>query len=155
MDREFFKVAQIAIVVPDIVRAVEFWSSFLGIEKPQVIETEEYEKTRTQYHGKPTKARAKLAFIELENIVIELIEPLGSPSTWASFLEKRGPGIHHMAFHVKDPESVVEKLRKLGGKVEQKGMFEGGGYVYVDATETLGARIEILYSERHEEEENR
>jgi hypothetical protein len=40
------------------------------------------------FRGSPSQGRAKLAFFNLNNIVLEIIEPIGGPSTWSEFLEK-------------------------------------------------------------------
>jgi 4-hydroxyphenylpyruvate dioxygenase-like putative hemolysin len=48
-----------------------------------------------------------------ESVTIELIEPVGGPSTWQDFLETKGEGIHHIAFEIKRME---KKIRLLAGK---------------------------------------
>jgi methylmalonyl-CoA/ethylmalonyl-CoA epimerase len=81
-------ITQIGLVVNDIEKASEKWAAILGFsEKPQIIITDEYEKANTQFEGKPTEAQAKLAFFSLENITIELIEPIGKNSTWYQHLK--------------------------------------------------------------------
>ena len=40
------------------------------------------EETNIKYRGKPTDGRAKLAFLKLGEISLELIEPIGGPSIW-------------------------------------------------------------------------
>ena len=97
------------------------------------------------YRGKRTNARAKLAFFKFDNIVLELIEPIGGPSTWKEFLDNNGVGIHHLAFNFKSFEEAKDALEKIGGEVVQEGKFEGGGYIYV-YSKKLGAIIELLYS---------
>jgi hypothetical protein len=42
------------------------------------------------FRGSPSQGRAKLAFFNLNNIVLEIIEPIGGLSTWSEFLEKHG-----------------------------------------------------------------
>jgi len=144
----FGRVTQVAIVVRDIERAAALWARLLGVEKPSIIETEEWEKTGMTYRGAPSRARAKLAFFNLGGITIELIEPIGGSSTWSEFLEQQGEGIHHIAFVVDDMEAAVRRLEELGGKLVQKGDFEGGSYAYVDARSSLGAIVELLTFKR-------
>lgn len=138
-------VAQIAIVVKDIERARAIWAKLLGLEENPIVETESWESTHMTFRGKPSKGRAKLSFFNLENIVLELIQPIGGPSTWQDFLEKCGEGIHHIAFHVENLEETLEKFRRIGIKVEQKGEFEGGCYLYTNSKSELGAIIELLH----------
>jgi methylmalonyl-CoA/ethylmalonyl-CoA epimerase len=140
----FRKAIQIGIVVRDIEEALNRWCKLLGIEKPRVIETEEWEKTKAMYMGVPTRGRAKLAFIDLDNITIELIQPIDGPSTWESQLSAYGQGVHHIAFVVKDADGCAKKLEGFGGIREQEGLFEGGRYIYVDLLKSLGVRVELL-----------
>ena len=79
------KLVQVAVVVENIEEVAERWARLLGVPKPQVIETEEWEKTRMTYRGSPSRGRAKLAFFNLGGVTLELIEPVGGPSTWSKF----------------------------------------------------------------------
>jgi methylmalonyl-CoA epimerase len=138
------RVTHIAVVVGDIEKALAFWSELLGLEKPSITETESWESTHMAFRGKPSKARARLSFLNLENIVLEFIQPVGRPSTWQNFLDRCGEGIHHIAFSVEDVEKTSESLGKAGVKVEQKGDFKGGRYLYTNPKSKLGAIIELL-----------
>lgn len=138
------KVVQVAIVVKDIEKALNNWSKFLNIEKPKIVETENWEKTKAMFRGKPMHGRAKLAFINMDNIVIELIEPIDGSSIWSEFLEKYGEGIHHIAFAVENADECVQHLENIGGFKEQEGFFTNGRYIYVNALKSLGAIIEFL-----------
>ncbi len=139
-------VTQIGIVVRDVEKSAQAWAQLLGVEKPNVIITDPYDKAHTQYLGQPTEAQAKLAFFHLQNITIELIEPIGENSTWREVLEKQGEGVHHIAFQVKDMDENVVYLEKLGGKLVQKGDFTGGSYAYVDMMKQVGVVLELLTS---------
>ncbi len=85
-------VTQIGLVVANIDKSIDAYCSVLGLPRPDVIETDEYEKAKTSYRGHPTPARAKLAFFDLGQVSLELIEPVGEPSTWKEALEKNGEG---------------------------------------------------------------
>lgn len=138
------RVMQIGIVVRDIERSSKIWSKLLGVEVPKWTETEDESVTKMRYRGKPSSGRAKLAFFTLENITIELIEPIGGPSTWKNFLDRHGEGVHHIAFDVDKIESGIEALRKIGVDIEQKGNFTGGSYAYTCSVNGLGAILELL-----------
>jgi len=125
-------------------KKIEKWEKFLGVKASQIIETEPLEKTGMKYKGKPSEGRAKLAFLQLENITIELIEPIGGPSTWRDFLEKHGEGVHHIAFNIENMEYVKSNLRKIGVSIEQEGFFSGGAYAYTSSENPLGIIIELL-----------
>jgi len=140
------KITQIGLVVNDIEKASEKWAAILGFDEiPETIITDEYEKAHTQFEGKSSDARAKLAFFRLENITIELIEPVGKKSTWYEHLQKYGEGIHHIAFKVDGMEQNIQLLEKKGGELQQKGDFTGGSYSYVDMPE-VGVIFELLTS---------
>jgi len=137
-------IAQVAIVVRDIEQAAERYSRILGMEKPNVIMSGEYDKEHTTYHGKPTYARCKMAFFELGQVQLELIEPVGEPSTWKDGLDQNGAGFHHLAFWVPDTEAVVKHLEENDMSVIQHGEFTGGRYTYIDSAPQLGIMLELL-----------
>ena len=89
---------------------------------------------------------AKLAFFELGNIQLELIEPYGGPSVWQDFLDETGGGIHHIAYHVDDMETAIEKCKAFGMELVQYGKYgdASGAYAYFDASAQLGCCIELL-----------
>ena len=138
------RVTQIGIVVRDIEKASQAYAEFLGIDKPQWFLTDTVDKAHTVFKGDPSEARAKLAFFELDNITIELIEPVGEPSTWREFLENEGEGIHHIAFEIKGMDKKIELLKAGGMSLLQKGDYEGGRYCYMDGGSKLGLIIELL-----------
>ncbi len=145
-EKSFSRITQIAIVVSDIENAVRAWSNVLGVEFPEIVETAGWSKSKVMYRGRRSEARARLAFFKFDNIVLELIEPLGGPSTWKEFLENNGVGLHHIAFNFGSFEEARIALEKIGGEVVQEGKFEGGEYIYVYSRE-LGTIIELLYSD--------
>jgi len=137
-------VCQIGLVVRDIERSAEAYSQVFGLPEPNVIVTDEYDMARTTYKGWPTKARAKLAFFNMGQVSLELIEPIGGPSTWQEYLDAEGEGVHHIAFRVKGTDEVVAFLAGQGIEVIQQGYYTGGMYTYVDSTPALGVVLELL-----------
>lgn len=137
-------ICQIALIVPDIERACDQYARVFGIDRPEYIITDPADKSQIQYRGQTTPARAKLAFVRFANITIELIEPLDGPSVWRDFLEKRGEGVHHMAFMVQGMQQAIDELGDKGIPLVQTGEYTGGRYAYVDAAGTLGVDIELL-----------
>lgn len=138
------KVVQIGVVVRDIEKSAQAYAQVLGVPVPGWELTDPVEKAHTLYLGQPSPARAKLAFIELPNIVVELIEPVGEPSTWKDFLQTKGEGVHHIAFEVKDMDKRLADLKAKGITLIQRGDYTGGRYSYVDATAQLGLILELL-----------
>lgn len=56
----------------------------------------------------------KVAFFPFGNSRLELLEPLSSDSVIAKFIEKRGEGIHHICFEVKDIHKALRRLKSQG-----------------------------------------
>lgn len=111
------RVAQIGIIVRDIEAASAAWAKLLGCEVPKWHWTEAYEESRTEYLGQPTPARAKLAFFQLDNLAIELIEPDEHPSTW------RGAQASGQKRHGGPAGRPLRRLFRIGG--EGYGTTEG------------------------------
>jgi methylmalonyl-CoA/ethylmalonyl-CoA epimerase len=137
-------IAQIAIAVKDIEAAVETYSRVFGMEKPNIIITDEYDKAQTSYRGGSSTARCKLAFFDFGQVQIELMEPIGEPSVWKDVLDKNGDGVHHIAFWVPDTDETVKYLDSHGMPMIQQGQFTGGQYTYVDSAPQLGVMLELL-----------
>lgn len=56
----------------------------------------------------------RMAFVPVEDIRIELMEPLTGGGPLARFLATRGEGIHHLAFEVPDIEQALARARSAG-----------------------------------------
>ncbi len=137
-------VCQVGIIVRDVEKTAQAWADLLGVEKPVARITDTKDKSHINYQGASTDARAKLAFFNLGQVQLELIEPVGAPSTWAEFLEKHGQGIHHIAFRIKGMDDVLAELQAHDIPLVQRGDYTGGRYAYVDGIPALGAILELL-----------
>ena len=135
---------QIGVVVADIESSVKAWSLVLGVEPPAIIITDPVESAHTVYQGKPSPARAKLAFFHLGQVDLELIQPLGEPSTWNDQLKAHGSSLHHIAFEIKGMDEHIHGLEANGLQLVQRGDYTGGRYAYVDGQKEFGAVIELL-----------
>jgi len=94
------KIEHIGIAVKDIEAANMVYKSLLG---------EEHYKTETV-----EREGVKTAFFMCGESKIELLEATHQNSPIAKFIEKRGEGMHHIAFAVKDIHKEVERLKKEG-----------------------------------------
>lgn len=137
-------VTQVAIVCKDIEGTAQAWAKVLGVETPAWRLTGPESESNIRHRGEPTEARAKLAFFSLGQVSLELIEPVGGPSTWREFLDEHGEGIHHVAFHIKGMDEVLGRLEGEGISLIQRGDYTGGRYAYVDGTGGLKAVLELL-----------
>ncbi len=137
-------VCQVGLVVPNIEKAIDGYCEIFGIPRPDVSITDEYASAKTIYQGKPSYARAKLAFMDMGQVQIELIEPIGEPSTWKDGLDANGYSVHHLAYFVKGTDEVVKKLEAKGIPMIQQGHYTGGMYTYLDSSKKLGVTLELL-----------
>lgn len=97
------KVEHIGIAVKDIVASNALFEALLGMA-PYKEETVESEQVRT-------------SFFQVADTKIELLTATDPSSAIARFLEKKGEGIHHVAFEVADIELAMQQLREKGFNV--------------------------------------
>ena len=137
-------ITQVGIIVQDIEAKARAWAEVLGLPVPEIMITDTYERAQTEYDGKPSKARAKLAFFHLGQVELELIEPVGKPSTWQDQLDEHGDSLHHIAFEIKGMTEKVAYLEAKGLSLVQRGEYPGGRYAYIDGSAQLGSILELL-----------
>jgi len=58
--------------------------------------------------------KVRVAFYRVGQVRIELLEPTASDSPIARFLDKRGPGLHHIAYRVEDLPATLAALKSAG-----------------------------------------
>lgn len=141
-------VVQIGIIIKDVHEAARHYAEVFGIPEPEVVPIAADSFAHTRYLGKASTAEGKGAFFKLGPVEIELIEPVGQPSTWADFLETHGEGIHHIAFKTEDMGATQKFLQSKGMETIQEGGWDGGQYAYVEGTKQLGTILELLHFDR-------
>jgi methylmalonyl-CoA/ethylmalonyl-CoA epimerase len=94
------KIDHIAIAVNDVEASAKVYQKALGIDEIE-FETVESEGV-------------KVAIIPMENGRIELIQPTKDDSPIKKFLDKKGPGLHHMALETDNIEGEVERMEGCG-----------------------------------------
>ncbi len=92
-------IEHIGIAVENLDKAVEYYTNVLGLECYSIEEV--------------TDQKVKTAFFKLGDTKIELLESTDPEGPVARFIEKKGPGIHHIAFAV---DNVEQALREAEGK---------------------------------------
>jgi catechol 2,3-dioxygenase-like lactoylglutathione lyase family enzyme len=126
-------VTQIGLVVRDIEKSRQAYADVFAVPVPPVILTDGLEQAHTQYRGQPSEAQAKLCFFKFGQVSLELIEPVGGPSTWREFLDAHGEGVHHIAFEIKGMDDKIVYLGGKGVPLIQRGDYTGGRYAYTEA----------------------
>ena len=137
-------ITQVGIIVKDIEARARAWADIFGLPMPEIRVTDTVDIAQTEYQGKPSTAQAKLAFFHLGQVDVELIEPIGEPSTWKDQLDNHGESLHHLAFHIKGMRDKLAYLDSKGVSLIQRGEYRGGRYAYVDASAQLGTIVELL-----------
>jgi methylmalonyl-CoA/ethylmalonyl-CoA epimerase len=94
------KLEHIGIAVSNLEVSNRLFSKLLGVNHYKIEEVES-EGVRT-------------SFFELGGLKIELLEATKSDSPIAKFIEKRGEGIHHLAFEVNNIEEKIKEIEKEG-----------------------------------------
>tara|TARA_B100000965_G_C19219906_1_gene595417 strand:- start:250 stop:645 length:396 start_codon:yes stop_codon:yes gene_type:complete len=94
------KIDHIAIAVNDVEASAKVYQKALGIDEI------EFETVETE--------GVKVAIIPMENGRIELMQPTKDDSPIKKFLDKKGPGLHHMALETDDIDGEVERMEGCG-----------------------------------------
>lgn len=71
--------------------------------------------------------RVKAAFLKVGQSTLELLEPTDPQSTIANFLDKRGPGMHHIAYRVADIDAELARLKEDGVRLIDETARIGAG----------------------------
>ncbi|GGG18343.1 methylmalonyl-CoA epimerase [Lysinibacillus alkalisoli] len=111
------KVDHIGIAVRNLDESVTYYTETLGLTLLKIEEVE--------------SQKVRVAFIDAGNVKIELLEPMAETSAIHGFIEKRGEGIHHVAFGVTGIRERMSELREKGVRLlsEEPGPGAGGAEV--------------------------
>jgi len=118
---KILKIDHLGIAVSSIEQGKSLWTDALGL-KFEGAETVEEQKVTT-------------AFFPVGESEVELLESTAPDGPVAKFLEKRGEGIHHIAFRVENLEEALAELKEKGIKLIDEKPRKGAG----------GARIAFLH----------
>lgn len=138
------RVSQIGLIVPNLEDAAANWAELLGRPPDRFSITPDGEKI---YYGESEDFCAKIAIFVLENIQIELIEPIRGESVWKDFLNKTGGGLHHIQFYCDHYAEDKTAISDFAGEIVQQGPSVRGPnyhFGYFDTVEKLSCMIEIL-----------
>lgn len=127
------KVDHIGIATHQIEEALGFWRDALGL---QVDFTEEV-----------TEQGVRVAMLPLGETHIELLEPLSQDSPVGKFLQKRGPGIHHLAVRVTDIRSSLAQLKEQGTRLIDETPRPGAGgclVAFIHPSSANGVLLELV-----------
>jgi methylmalonyl-CoA/ethylmalonyl-CoA epimerase len=125
------KINHIAIAVPEIEKALYFWQDILGLE---LSHTEEV-----------TSQHSMVGFLPIGESEIELVQPTAKETGVARFLEKKGPGLHHICLEVDDIEDMIAQLMKKGMRMidEHPRILEGRKMAFIHPSASGGVLVEL------------
>ena len=132
------------IVVHDVRKANSNWAKILGVAEEK-IETIFPDGILHYTNGSAAEYKdCQVAKYQLDNFVLELLQPGQTPSPWRTFLEKNGQGVFHFCILVNDRKVFQQTLSDIGvGLPYHIGYFPGDSYSYVDAKEQLGLELSV------------
>ncbi len=104
------KVHHIAIAVNSLEQSIPLFEKLLGV--------------KAHITGAPCQKVTEARF-DVGGVEINLVEPMGPESTVASFLEKRGEGLHHIAFEVDDVNAALKETEEKGFRLIDRQGREG------------------------------
>ena len=93
-----------------------------------------------------TSAQTRVAMFPIGESRIELLEAMGEDSPVGRFLQKRGPGIHHLCFEVDDIEAECDRLRAAGVRLlhdEPRPGAHGSRVMFLHPKDTGGVLVEL------------
>ena len=126
------KISHIAIVVPDLDGAMAFWVETLGLPLAHVEHVPDQD--------------VDVAFLPSGDSEIELLEPVSEDSGVARFLQRRGPGMHHICFEVDDIDAMIARMKAAGVPLidEEPTIGTGGKKIaFVHPKGTGGVLVEL------------
>ncbi|MCG8338517.1 MAG: methylmalonyl-CoA epimerase [Proteobacteria bacterium] len=107
------KIDHIGIAVHSLEEAIPFYEQALGLTCEHVEEV-------------PSQ-KVKTAFFAIGEVHIELLEPMSEDSPIAKFLEKKGPGVHHIAYHSDNIQQQLEQAAQADCKLINETPVDGAG----------------------------
>src|SRR5437763_11517900 len=122
----------VGIAVKDLAAALAFYRDALGLE---VEAPEEVASQRVRAH-----------FIPAGESKLELLEATAPESPIAKYIEKRGPGLHHITLRVEDIHAALAQLKARGAKLideQPRPGAEGALIAFIHPTATAGVLVEL------------
>ena len=133
------KVEHIAIAVADIEAAIQHYSEVWGL-------TVEHRETVVDQG-------VDEAMIPIGDTYLQLLGPTGPDTTVGKFIEKKGPGLHHIAYEVPDLEAALAELKSKGVPlIDEAPRLGGRGHMvaFVHPKGNHGLLVELIQASNHE-----
>ena len=96
------RLSHVSIAVESIDDALAFYRDLLGLEVSETVWLDD--------------RQLRVAFVKIGDTELELLEPTSKDNTVTRFLERRGPGLHHICLEVDDIEAAMDELSARGAE---------------------------------------
>ncbi|MBP1644995.1 MAG: hypothetical protein H6Q16_570 [Bacteroidetes bacterium] len=126
------KIEHIGIAVSNLEEAIKYWEEVMGLKCYNIEEV--------------VDQKVKTAFFKVGDVKIELLEATSTESSIASFIEKKGQGVHHIAFAVDNTNQALEEVEKAGVKLIDKQARQGAESLkigFLHPKSTMGILTEL------------
>jgi methylmalonyl-CoA/ethylmalonyl-CoA epimerase len=126
------RIDHIAILTGDLDGALSFWQDALGMRLGGIEQV-------------PAE-KSIVAFLHTGGSEVELVKPTSDDSGLARYLEKRGPGMHHVCLEVDDIEGMLGRLKEHGiHLIDEKPVdgLNGRKYAFIHPRATGGVLVEL------------
>jgi methylmalonyl-CoA/ethylmalonyl-CoA epimerase len=126
------RINHIALVVDEVEPALSFWRDGLGLQLAHIEDVPSQESL--------------VAFLPTGDSEIELVKPTTDTSGVAKFLNKRGPGFHHVCLEVDDLDGMLAQLKAQGIRLinEEPAVGAGGSRMaFVHPSSANGVLVEL------------
>jgi len=139
MEQSPLTIHHVGIAVPSIDDAMHFYGDKLGLSIVDTVDMPE--------------RQLKVVFVQTANMLIELLEPTDPDSTVSRFIERRGPGLHHLCFGTPDIRAHLRDLRDKGVELIDAEPRPGahGEVAFLQPSAALGVLVELLEGSKHDE----
>jgi len=127
------KIDHIGIATTAIDGSVDFWREMLGQEAGEIEEV--------------SQQRVRVCMLPVGESQVELLEATSEDSPIAKFLEKRGQGIHHIAFRVDDIRGQLAEMKRKGARLIDEEPRTGAGgclVAFIHPSSTGGVLLELV-----------
>lgn len=132
------RIDHLAVLVEDLEQAAAFWRDALGIDLDHTADV-------------PAEM-ARVGFLPLGGSQIELVQPTGGDSGLRRYLDKRGPGMHHLCLEVDDLPTMLSRLQAHGVELitpEPRVSTDGRRYAFIHPRSTGGVLVELYEAGLH------
>ena len=133
MDSLLTEIDHVAIAVRDLDAAVAWYRDVLGatVEHREVVESDAVEE----------------ALVRVADSYVQLLTPTSADSPVAKYLAKRGEGLHHVGYRVRDCAEALASVKAAGGRVIDQAPRPGSRnttVAFVHPATSFGTLIELV-----------